>query len=98
MPVNQEALRKELEAQIFGGMKMDKHITCPEGKEQLEPEKTWKGAKGIEYGTFKKHHHRGKECPYSGHAAPLEKPPPPPSNQNSDPAPFPWFGAYPFVI
>ena len=48
-------------------------IFCPEGKEHLTPEKVWIGAQRIRYGIFKKHHHRGQLCDYSGLVAPLEE-------------------------
>ena len=50
-----------------------RYITCPESGEKLEPSKTFKGAGGIEYGVFKKHHHKRAECDYSDLVARVEE-------------------------
>lgn len=54
------------------------HVQCPASGEKLTAEKTWVGKVGglsVRYGTFKKHHHRGMECEWSGLTARTEEQP-----------------------
>lgn len=52
-------------------------ITCPQSGESLKPEKVWetKNPDGNpqRFGTFKKHHHNRRECPWSHLSVPATR-------------------------